>query len=129
MVDYTAEGWTGKLGENEFDMVLDCVGEDEELGWAARVLKPGGCFVSVGVKDPEVPQGADFRFARFIVAASGRDLGDLVTLTEQGKITVPVDSTHDFGELRAALERSRSGRAVGKIIVTVDESAMEEAAV
>lgn len=129
VVDYTAEGWTGKLGENEFDMVLDCVGEDEELGWAARVLKPGGCFVSVGVKDPEVPQGADFRFARFIVAASGRDLGDLVTLTEQGKITVPVDSTHDFGELRAALERSRSGRAVGKIIVTVDESAMEEAAV
>ena len=110
-------------------MVLDCVGEDEELGWAARVLKPGGCFVSVGVKDPKVPQGAKFRFARFIVAASGRDLGDLVTLTEQGKVTVPVDSTHDFGELRAALERSRSGRAVGKIIVTVDESAMEEAAV
>ena len=46
---------------------------------------------------------------------------DLVTLVEQRKLSVLVDSVFEFEEAREALERSMTGRATGKIIVEVDD--------
>merc|ERR1712032_1801073 len=49
--------------------------------------------------------------------ADGVDLSELVTLTEQGKLTVFLDAFFAFDRLPQALERSMTARATGKIIV------------
>jgi alcohol dehydrogenase len=52
---------------------------------------------------------------------SGSDLEELSRYVEEGKLQPVVDGVWPLAEWRAAVERSFSGRALGKCVIRVDE--------
>jgi len=119
VINYRMQDWGEDLAGQEFDMIFDCVGDDSDVAKAEKVLKSGAPFVSIANFAPTIPKDCKTKFANFIVAANGDDLSELVTLTELNKLIVPVDSTYPLEKLQDALERSRTSRAAGKIIIDV----------
>jgi NADPH:quinone reductase-like Zn-dependent oxidoreductase len=118
VVDYTQAGaWNGIA---PFDAILDCVGVP--VGEFLGRLLPGGRFASC------LPSPAVFAHAALnplrgkkvlpvLLKANAADLGVLDGLAEKGLLEVVVDSRFPAEQLAAAWARSRTGRAVGKIIV------------
>lgn len=142
VIDYTTEDIS--KGSRRFDAGFDLVG-GETLKQMFQIVKPGMKIVSVAAL-PE-PQTAikDFDGDKFltvlfwIVSAgirsqarraevgyrylfmhpSGQELRELAQLIEQQKLKVVVDKIYPFGEIVEALAYVESGRAKGKIVVTM----------
>lgn len=120
VIDYTnPEAWAGK---GPWDIVYDCVGGD--AGPWYRHLAAGGHYLTC------VPAPATFlalasaplrrvKVTAVLLKPNGPDLRTLDALHEAGRLRVLVDSTYPLSELPKAWDRSKSGRAVGKIVVTV----------
>jgi NADPH:quinone reductase-like Zn-dependent oxidoreductase len=118
VVDYTQAGaWQGVA---PFDVILDCVGVP--VGEYLARLVPGGCFASC-LPSPSVFAHGLLNAVRgkrvlpVLLKSNAVDLGVLDGLAAAGKLEVVVDSRFPAEQLAAAWERSRTGRAVGKIIV------------
>ncbi|BBN82501.1 NADPH:quinone reductase [Pseudoalteromonas sp. A25] len=60
------------------------------------------------------------RYFCVIVSASSRRLNHITTLIEQAKLVPKIDRVYPLTQIREALSRSRSFRAVGKIVLTID---------
>lgn len=120
VVDYTAPD--PYAGQEPFDIVLDCVG-GSPTPWL-KLLKPGGRFAST-MPGPAVflhstLNGLTSKTVRpVMLSTNGPDLQILADLVQYGKLRVVIDSRYPLEELGKAWERSRSGRAVGKIVVDV----------
>lgn len=56
------------------------------------------------------------------VKADGKGLGEITGWIEQGKIKPIVDSVYDLKNAREAMEKLESGRATGKVIISVDDT-------
>lgn len=120
VIDYTrADAYAGHA---PFDIVLDCVGGSPSP-WLPR-LGPGGRFASC------MPGPAVFlrsalnpftgkKVRAVMLKANAADLRILDRLVEAGQLRVVIDSRFPLADLRAAWERSMSGRATGKIVVDV----------
>lgn len=120
VIDYTnPEAWAGK---GSWDIVYDCVGGDARPWY--RHLAPRGHYLTC------VPAPATFlalataplrriKVTAVLLKPNGPDLRTLDALHASGKLRVLVDSTYPLGELPKAWDRSKSGRAVGKIVVSV----------
>ena len=52
VVDYTTQDWSEVLAGQNFDQILDCIGDDADLAKASKVLKKGGSFVSIANFNP-----------------------------------------------------------------------------
>ncbi len=129
---------------NGYDIVLDTLGETAHAA-SYKTLRKGGVLVSVlGIPDNEViaDYGANFvvkfvaklhnhkmqkRAASYgavykhhLMYAHGQQLADIAKLIEAGKIKAIIDSTFPLDQVAAAFERSMTGRAQGKIIVTMN---------
>ena len=63
----------------------------------------------------------DVRFANFFYAANGADLRELVRLAGAGALSVEVEKVYAVDELPAAIERSMSGKASGKLLLKFEE--------
>lgn len=109
-------------GQEPFDVVLDCVG-GSPTRWL-KLLKPGGRFAST------MPGPAVFLHATLngltsktvrpvMLSTNGPDLQILADLVQYGKLRVVIDSRYPLDALAAAWERSKTGRAVGKIVIDV----------
>jgi NADPH:quinone reductase-like Zn-dependent oxidoreductase len=120
VIDYTKPD--AYRGQAPFDVVLDCVGGSPSP-WLPR-LGPGGRFASC------MPGAAVFlrsalnpvsrkKVRAVMLKSNAADLCILDRLVEAGKLRVVVDSRHPLADLRGAWERSRSGRATGKIVIDV----------
>jgi NADPH2:quinone reductase len=114
-------------------LVIDPVGGDC-TGPALRSLRRGGTFVVVGFASGEVPQvplnlvlikgirilAVDVRTLREhrpdIITAGNVAIGELI---HQGW-RPPIDSTYPLAQIREALDRVAGGRALGKVVLTVD---------
>jgi len=57
-----------------------------------------------------------------MLTSNAADLGVLDRLVEAGKLRVVIDSRYPLTDLRAAWERSLSGKAAGKIVIDVAAS-------
>lgn len=142
VIDYMAEDIT--KGGRSFDAGFDLIG-GKTLGQMFAIMKPGNKIVSVAAL-PE-PQTAikDLDGNRFLAATfwvlsygirsrarragvryrylfmhpSGEELAQLGALIDQGKLRVIVDKTYPFGEISEALAYLESGRAKGKVVVTM----------
>ena len=64
--------------------------------------------------------GTGTHFEFHFLLTNGADLGTLLRWVDEGKLRVAVDSTWPLAEAALAAERQFSGRAKGKVVVTVE---------
>jgi NADPH:quinone reductase-like Zn-dependent oxidoreductase len=130
VVDYTKEDFT--TGAQRYDLIIDNVG-NHSLRSLGRLLKPNGRYVMIGGAsgrwlDP-LPRvlGAlamsrigshEMRF--FVSELNVKDLTMLRDLMQAGTMTPVVDRRYTLSEIRAALRYQETGRARGKVVITVD---------
>ncbi|GAB3574174.1 hypothetical protein GCM10027445_34570 [Amycolatopsis endophytica] len=141
VVDYTTGRFDGVVPATSVNAVLDFVGGREQWLAARNVLVDGGRFVTISRdEDDRVTVGAALRLGTTILTRrakslvgrkiayipvfldASRDLLDRVDrMVEAGRIRVEIDRTYGFSrdEVVAALEHSKNGRTVGKVVVEI----------
>ena len=128
VADYKTVHFTKVVGEQ--DIVFDAVGRDT-FRTVAPVLASGGRYITTipGASSilSSLATGA-LRLATLgrkpsahlvLVRANGDDLEQIATLMAQGRVKSLIDSRYPLAEARGALERSRSWRSRGKIVLEV----------
>jgi NADPH:quinone reductase-like Zn-dependent oxidoreductase len=119
VIDYGNEEWSDVLNGQEYDLVFDTIGKQEDWANAAKVLKKGGDFISVANFAADAAANESNVFKNFLLKSDGGDLRDLVAMVKAGKLTVPVDSVVPFADVPAALAKSSAQANAGKIVVDV----------
>ncbi len=130
VIDYTTTDFT--QGAERYDVIIDNVG-NHSLSSMARMLEPGGTYVIVGGRSGRwlapMPRagaavlrsklgGPAMRF--FIAQITASDLAILRDLMGSGRMTSVIDSTYPLDRVRDAVAYLESGRARGKVIVTIE---------
>ena len=142
VIDYTQHNFSDVL--QGYDVVLDTLGGDT-LKQAFGILKHGGVLVSIAAPVPTVaaaktmglstvvqwilrlanrPYSAlskkhhvDYHF--LFMQANGEQLAHIAQLTEQGQLNVVVDKVYPFSQSKEAFEYLETGRAKGKVVVSL----------
>ena len=133
VIDYTREDFT-KSGR-QYDVVMDNVANRGVLE-VRRVLTPAGKLILIGGGGPDanpwigafmaplralvISWFVDQDLGMFISHHSGEDLAILGRLMEEGKVVPVIDRTYPLAEVREAMSYLETGRARGKVIVTID---------
>jgi NADPH:quinone reductase-like Zn-dependent oxidoreductase len=141
VIDYKAQDFEKVL--SGYDLVLNSQ-DSKTLEKSLKVLKPGGQLISIsGPPDPAFAEqfglnpllklvmrllsrrirkkakalgvGYSFLFMR----AQGQQLGEITSLIESGAIRPVVDKVFPFEKTRDALAYVETGRAKGKVVITV----------
>jgi NADPH:quinone reductase-like Zn-dependent oxidoreductase len=136
VIDYTREDFTA--AEQAYDVVMDNVANRGVLE-VRRTLKPEGKLILIGGGGPEanpwfgafkaplkaifVSWFVDQDLAMFISHSSAEDLAILAGLMQDGVIRPVIDRTYPFAEAAEAMRYLESGRARGKVIVTLEPAA------
>ncbi|MEZ0243091.1 MAG: zinc-binding dehydrogenase, partial [Sphingomonas sp.] len=146
-IDYRKDDFAKRL--SGYDLVLNSLGADE-LDRSLAVLKPGGKLISIsGPPDPafgraihanwlirQILRLASFKIRRkarkhgvdysfLFMHPDGQQLAEIARLVDAGVIRPVIDQEFAFDQTPAALDRSASGRARGKVVIrgAVDASA------
>jgi NADPH:quinone reductase-like Zn-dependent oxidoreductase len=82
-----------------------------------RVLSAMFWIISYGIRSRARRAGISYRY--LFMHPSATDLAQLAGLIEQGKLKVIVDKTYPFANISEALAYLESGRAKGKVVVTM----------
>lgn len=123
VIDYratTVEAWAGEDAGRKVDLILDCVGGNGLAGlWSA--LKDGGTFLSVsGNPADSKPAGKTVKAAKwYLVNPRGSDLARIARLIERGGFTPLIDSVVPLDQFAQAWKKVDSGKAQGKVVVTL----------
>ncbi|MGL1904228.1 MAG: NADP-dependent oxidoreductase [Fibrobacterales bacterium] len=138
VIDYKTEDY--KTIVNDVDIVFDTLGGDYTLE-AYDVVREGGKVVSVigpldedtaamfGMADYTLPtelaqkaseKNASYKF--IFMHPNGLHLNELKSLIENDKIKPVIDTVYPFSESIKAFEHLASGRAKGKIVISLQES-------
>ncbi|PYJ09680.1 MAG: hypothetical protein DMF06_09160 [Verrucomicrobia bacterium] len=134
VVDYTKEDFT-KTGQR-YDVIIDNVG-NRSLSECRSVLTPNGKYVLIGgggVNDNRWtgPIGVVIKtllwrpfisqeMKMMVADVNKDDLTFLADLMQSGKVTPVVDKTYPLSEIRDAIRYVETGRARGKVAVTLSE--------
>ncbi|MDQ3690872.1 MAG: NAD(P)-dependent alcohol dehydrogenase [Chloroflexota bacterium] len=129
VIDYTVEDFT--RGRERYDLIMD-VGGNHSLSRLRRVLTQHGTIVLVA---PGLGQWAgpivrvlgaviSSRFGQqqvrpFLAPVSRENLLVLKELIESGKVRPVIDRTYPFDEIPEAVRYVESGRAQGKVVVSL----------
>jgi len=122
VIDYTKSN--AFEGKGPWDVVLDCVGGSPSA-WTDKLVS-GGRFASI-LPGPAVFGRAMLnpftsrRVRAVMLKANAPDLKVLDGLYERGVLRVTIDSRFPLSKMNDAWTRSQSGRAVGKIVIDIDE--------
>jgi NADPH:quinone reductase-like Zn-dependent oxidoreductase len=142
VIDYTAQD-ISKAGDG-FDAGLDLIG-GKTLEQMFEIMKPGSKIVSTAaVPEPQTAikdlggrralsavfwlisyrirsraRRAGISYRYLFMHPSGSGLAQLAGLIEQGIVKVMVDRTYPFAKIPEALAYVESGRAKGKVVVTM----------
>jgi len=121
VIDYTTNDWSEVLKGKDLDCVFDTVGQDGTAQKAVGVLKDNGKVTAImagaGSKEP-LPRGITFEL--FMTDSKNvADLDTLKTLTEAGKLSLPIQETFPLDEIPSAFRLNMSGRVVGKVCIKV----------
>ena len=141
VIDYKTQDFSELL--SGYDVVLNSL-DGKTLKQSLKVLKPGGKLISIsgppdpafakaqglnsvkrlvlrlmsaGIRRKAKRQGVAYSF--LFMHADGGQLGNLGALIDQGSIQAVVDRTFPFEGLNEAVDYVDSGRAKGKVVVTV----------
>jgi NADPH:quinone reductase-like Zn-dependent oxidoreductase len=88
----------------------------KDLG-GRRVLSAIFWIISYGIRSRARRAGISYRY--LFMHPSGTGLAQLAELIEQGKLKVTLDKTYPFANISEALAYVESGRAKGKVVVTM----------
>ena len=130
VIDYTQQDPVD--GQARYDVILD-IGRNRRLSHLRRALTPRGRLVLVGGEDGGNWLGGMDRSLRaallspfvsqtltaFIAWESGTDLAALTELVEAGSVAPVVERAYPLAETGAAIAHLSSGRARGKLAVTI----------
>jgi len=141
VIDYRRDDFSSVL--RDYDVVLDGQG-GRTLRNSLGVLRPGG--LAIGIYWPPDPEfvrdiGANplvraatallssptrltalrhrVRYSYLVMRANGDQLRAVAALVDQGAITPVLDKIFTFSETNAAMVHVHSGRAKGKVVVTM----------
>jgi NADPH:quinone reductase-like Zn-dependent oxidoreductase len=132
VVDYTREDFT--RGDRKYDVVMDNVANRGVLE-VRRVLEPDGKLIVIGGGGPDanpwigafktaikahfVAWFVDQDMGTFLSHGSGEDLAILAGMIQSGALTPVVDRSFPLAESAEAMRYLETGRARGKVIVTM----------
>jgi NADPH:quinone reductase-like Zn-dependent oxidoreductase len=143
VIDYRRQDFATAV--RGYDMVLDSLG-GETLEKSLQVVRPGGLVIGLGgPPDPafagqlgkpvlrpvlallshKIRSKARRRKVTYsfqFVRADGAQLSEISALVDAGKIRPIVDRVFDFADTVAALDYVGTGRAKGKVVVTIPQS-------
>jgi len=133
--DYRKEDYT-ESGQ-QFDLIIDMV-SNHSLSKNRRALTPDGTFVIVGggkgnwlgpimtpIKAAMMSPFVDQEFAMVLAEMNQPDLEALGELIQAGEVTAVIDSRYPLSDVAAAIRHSEEGHTRGKIIINVQQSAVE----
>lgn len=129
-IDYTQTTISQWAENNEkVDLLLDAVGgKSRDDAWHA--IKDNGKLFSIvppadmnWVWEYDPPEGISKTIAGrfFVMEPNGQHLGYITQFIEQGKVRALVDSVHKLEDYQNAFERMTSRRAVGKIVLKIND--------
>ena len=102
------------------DAVFDFVGEDQTIGDSVAMLRPGGTYYLVGyggtVTLPTLPMVLGEITVAANLIGTYADLADLVTLADQGKVTLH-SSRYPLAAANDAIDDLRHGRIRGRAVL------------
>ena len=135
VIDYTKEDFT-KSGQR-YDLIIDNVGNRSMLE-CSRLLNPQGRLVMIGGGGPEdqgfigplinplkmllIKPFISQQAGSMLAQMNQKDLTILADLVQTGKVTPVIDKTFPFNQLPEAMRYLETGRARGKVVVTVGEN-------
>ncbi|WP_372408392.1 NADP-dependent oxidoreductase [Streptomyces luteireticuli] len=118
VIDYRAVDFTEAV--RDVDVVLDSTSTSAR---SLTVLRPGGTLVTIMEhQDAELAartEAEGFRFAGVLVVPDGPALAEIAALVDAGRIRPYVRDTFPLAEAGRAHELVGSGRAQGKVVLTV----------
>lgn len=130
-IDYTTIDYTA--GDTRYDVIVDMVG-NHSLRENRKVLTPQGAYVMVGGPEGRwispLDKGiwmalqspfARQRFGIMLAQMNGADLATLRDLLQSGAVTPVIDRTYPLAEAVEAMRYLETGRARGKVVVTIAE--------
>ena len=124
VLDYAEIDFTQQA--QKYDIILDAVG-NKTFAECESVLETEGVYISTlpsfdNLAPMLVSLFMSGKKAKLIVAnANNSDLGILRELIESGKVDPIVDRTYSLEEVAAAHTYSETGRAIGKIAISIEE--------
>lgn len=117
VIDYTRQNFEDVV--SDFDLVFDTMG-GEILARSFNVLKKGGTVVSIKSQDNDnLAEKFGVKFEGFFMSPNGVMLTELAKLISDGKVKTVIDSTFPLERASEAFERLATGRAQGKIVVSI----------
>jgi NADPH:quinone reductase-like Zn-dependent oxidoreductase len=150
VIDYRSQKLADLAAEQHFDKVFDCAGGEEALATdVVPAVKKGGKIMSVagpptsGCLDFLLPwwkaplinlflrfksravthaaKAAGVSYTFLLMKPDGPQLQHLVSLVDEGKLTINIDSRFKFDDFAAAFKQLESGRSKGKVIIEFPE--------
>ena len=119
-VDYSSERFEDVV--EPCDLVFDMLGDDT-LARSFDVVKPGGTIVSIKGDAPEgLARERNVSFHSYFMQPSGEQLTEIAALISSGTVRPLLDSTYTLDDVAAAYAHARSGRATGKVAVTLTDT-------
>jgi len=140
VIDYRTTDWSQALSAAKVDTVFDFApsGPASAESWdkSQLVLNRGGAFVTTSGPDVEgritpfiiITLGckmlywkvcSEFKYHLVLKKSAGEKLREMAKMAEEGKLKAVVEKVYTFDEVPAAFAHLMSGRAVGKICVSV----------
>ena len=135
VIDYTAKDLAVQGGR--YDVIFNAGGWLSLLG-ERRLLKPGGTAVNAGA-GPKITMAGivggtaaalvltrldSRRYASFYAHRTQEDLQVLRSMLEAGAIRTLIDRRYSLAEVPEAIRYQETGRAHGKVVVTVAQAAI-----
>lgn len=120
VIDYKSAKWHEALAGQEYDLIFDTIGDQDDWANASKVLKKGCDFISVANFGPDLEANKESVFKNFLLKSVDTDLAELVGLVKAGVLKLPVDSVVDFKDVPAALTKSMQQQGAGKIVININ---------
>lgn len=146
VIDYTAQNWWEVLSGAQYDIIYDTVGGYDTWTNSWRVLKSNGDFVTIAgdTQEDKLDVSGIFKtvgrvasrkfwslistpgYHNFTTSTNFGDLDKISKLVEEGKLKALIDSEYALKDTLAALQRNKTQRSVGKVVVNIDKIADDE---
>lgn len=127
VLDYTQTDFT-RTGQR-YDLILDAIGNRSVAEYRRALTPQGSCAIAGFTTIRRLLSVAAFGtwggqpIANYLAQPNQADLLTLSALLESGKITSVIDRTYPLTQTAEAIRYLETGRARGKVIVTVAEGA------